>query len=201
MRLLALVINSNSTVRNEFSINEVSAMLAVSTCTLKHWESITGLIIHRNSKNARRYTQENINQLKEIKDLMVNGKSLNEIKDLLNEVVSTDNHQQPKIEIIQEEKEDTNHNFEIFLRPLENRINELKGLNNELLYRNENLNQENKELIRDNATLTERVKNKDDIISFKDSMLNDKDLQIEELSIQKAEIEVKLNKPWWQFWK
>ncbi len=198
------------------NINQLSEVLGVSTSTLRNWERSLGLTVDRTSKGNRCYSEETVKIFQEIKKLLVTGKTLDEIKSIIESTSTSFNtgyNNQPDIEIIQENKSDDVKNFDIIIRPFENRISELKSLNDNLLG-------ENKHLIAENATLAERVKNKDEIIQFlqqqKDEIQenlksaldrsNEKQNveQTKALEEQNKELKAKLeeleNKKWWKFW-
>jgi DNA-binding transcriptional MerR regulator len=185
------------------TITELSEVLNLSQEVLRKYEKFFSITVGRNEKGNRIYSESNVKIFQEVKKLTEQGRTLKEIKLLLNldnTTYSNSYNNSPKVEVVQEEPE--KQNYELLLKPYTERIAEFKKLTNELI-------EENKLLIKDNATLSERVKNKDDIITFKDNLINsleeDKRNFIETLNKQTQQIQalitVPVKKAKWQFWK
>ena len=70
----------------QLTIQQLSRTLDIPKPTLRFWEKeLEGLIVpNRTSGGQRRYAENHISLLKEIKQLRHSGKSLNEIKTILN---------------------------------------------------------------------------------------------------------------------
>lgn len=151
-------------VKEGLSIYDVSGLISVSVTTLKSWEAFFNIDIERNAKNARRYTQDNINIFRIIKSLSSKGLSLNEIKPMLLQQSDGKSYHQPKVEVIQDEPQE-NQNYDLILKPFINQITEYKTELNDLRENYSNV-------IQESATLKERVKNKDEIITFLQERLN-----------------------------
>ena len=66
----------------QFTIQQLSEKLDIPKPTLRFWEKeLEGIIVpHRTPGGQRRYSEEHIELLEEIKNLRNSGKSLNEIK-------------------------------------------------------------------------------------------------------------------------
>lgn len=161
------------------NINELAESLQVSTSVLRKWEGFFSIKVERNEKGNRKYTNFTIQIFQNIKNLVTQGKKLNEIKQLLfmdNASCTNAYNQASKIELIQDEPQE-NKNFDLVIKPFTERITTLEKLNVSLM-------DENKQLIRENATFEERVKNKDEIITFLQERLN----RLE-------------SKKWYQVWK
>ena len=166
----------------EVSIKDLADILQVGVTTLKTWESFFEIEVERNGKNARRYTEDNINEFKKIKALASGNYPMAEIKHLLNKPTYFNRSQTTPVEIMSETASEEN-NFSLAIKPYETRINELSQMNLEFI-------KENKELIKENATLNERVKNNADIIAFKDNYIQDLKERISNYEQRK----------WWKFW-
>jgi len=160
---------------DEYSINDVAKLIEVGVTTIKSWDTFFELPIKRNEKNARRFNQEMINILKDIKLLSSAGMPLNEIKSRLNKQSDPDK----TVEIIEDDKPNEEKSFDLIVRPFTKQLNELTKKVDILQSDKENL-------ISQVATLSERVKGKDQIIS----MLNQ---QLEESKNNKME-----QKTWWR---
>lgn len=165
------------------SIKEVSSLVGISASTLRNIEAFFGVPVERNRAGQRTYTENNLNFFKQVKKYTSEGLQYAEIKPLLTIAVEGCSNA-TSFEVISDPIQKHEQDFNIIIKPFENRITELKTYNLELL-------EENKLLNRDNATLIERVKNKDDIISFQDN-------SIKEYKERLAKLE---NKQWWRFWK
>ena len=182
------------------TITELSDLLDLSQEVLRKYEKVFSITVGRNEKGNRIYNENNVKIFQEIKHLAEQGRTLKEIKLLLNmdnTTYSNPYNQNPKVEVIQEE-DHQEQNYSLLIKPYIERITKLENLNTQLM-------EETKLLIKDNATLTERVKNKDDIVALKDSIINDKDSLLINKDNQIMELRDKLNKlenrRWWHVWK
>lgn len=153
------------------TIKEVSILLSISQSTLRNWEVVYSLPVERNKSGQRQYTTNIVSCLKIIKNSSTKGLQQHDIKNQVQQELQGYNTAAPSIEILQENEQNTEHKFNLIIKPYELKITKLED--------------ENKELIRENATLAERVKGKEEIIQFQHSKI--------------AEIEAKLNKKWYDF--
>jgi len=165
--------------RLNYSTSSLAKLINCSTQTILNWADYYVIPIERDKNNKRIFTEEIVRIYKKIDAYLKSGLKQEEVKERIHEDFEDKIYSQPRVEIIQE-PDQQQENFNLMLKPLNDRVIKLELLNTDLM-------QENKELIRDNATLTERVRNKDDIIT----MLNQ----------QKIELETRLNKPWWYIWR
>ena len=195
----------------KYSIKEASGLTGIAQTTLREWEAFFQLPVRRNYFGHRKYTEESLNIFREIKKYKLEGLRLEEIKPLININSKSYESSTQEIEIIESMPEQTSineQNYNLLIKPYENRISELKTLNIELMSRVDNIYLENRELVRNNATLTERVTSRDEIIRLKDSQLinkdnqlQDKDSIISEYMLRLQELESRLSRKWWKIWK
>lgn len=164
--------------------NDVAVILGVSATTLKTWEMFLSLDIERTPKGARRYTQDNIKQLKKIKKLLSDGLTLKEVKAQLNQPPDDCGRLDPKIEIITDEPE-KNQNFELAI------INKYESRIVELTEKQENLN-------RQLGRIEGELNKYNEITALKDSQINEKEGIIADL---KARLKLYESRKWWQIWK
>jgi len=178
--------------QEDLNIYQLSACIGVSDSTLRHWERVLSINVHRNNKGNRLYSPDTVNIFFEIKKLLATGKNLDEIKELLNQDFTSCNagyNNQPKIEIIQESEQ---QNFDLALvDKYESRIMELSR-------EKENLNRTLGRLEGELSKFNEIITLKDSLITDKDKQLHAKDSEIEEYRAKLAKYE---NKPWWHVWR
>jgi len=137
---------------SKISIKELSALIRISTTTLRNWEEFFSIPVNRNGLGYREYTENTIRIFRKINSLVKEGLQLKEVKALLTDDFESFKTLHPKTEIIQSAPEEKQNDFELIIKPYENRITELKTLNSELM-------EENKFLNRENATFAERINN------------------------------------------
>jgi DNA-binding transcriptional MerR regulator len=91
-------VNLNS---DTYSIQEASELAKISKHTLRFWEKeLNGIIVpHRTNGGQRRYTQQDLIIIEEIKKLKMRGHSLPDIKQILNSRYPTINGKE-KIDLL-----------------------------------------------------------------------------------------------------
>jgi len=174
---------------SKYSVKEISALIGISTTTLRNWEEFFSVPVNRNGLGYREYTENSIKIFKKINSWVKEGLQLKEIKPLLNDELEAMATLNPKIQIIQSEPEEKQKDFELILKPYQERIKKLEE-------KEEKFFKESLVLIKENATLTERLKGKDELFSLQKK---DWENKIQELQQQKQELEARLNRKWWQF--
>jgi DNA-binding transcriptional MerR regulator len=161
-------------------LKELCRVLNLHENTIRYYLKELDITVKRDSNNNRIFDTELVEILKKAKFYIHNEGTVSKAKILLAEEIGGYNGatiNEPRIEIIQEPE--PQENFDLILKPLNDRVIKLESMNSDLL-------QENKELIRDNATLSERVKGKEEIINFQYYRI--------------TELEARLNKKWWKIW-
>jgi DNA-binding transcriptional MerR regulator len=182
------MITVSKTQKRDFSnVFDVADELGVSVTSLKNWELFLELDIKRNQKGARIYTRSNIDDLKKIKNLLKDGKTLKELKDAWGQlkVSNSETEEEPHIEVLTEENNAKDNQFELVV------INKYESRIIELTNKQENLH-------RQLGRLEGELSKYNDIIRLKDSQLKDKESIIADLKdrLQKQE-----SRKWWQIWK
>ena len=158
----------------EYTIKEAAIFTGIPQTTLRDWERLFSIPIERNEFKQRKYTEKTLNIFKEIKKNKAKGLRIEDIKPFIGEDSQGHGSATKNFEIITEpfsEKEQNLNNYNLIIKPYENKID---GLNEEI-----------KILIAEKATLAERVQGKDEIISF--------------LQQQKQQLEARLSRKWWHF--
>ena len=173
------------------SINETALLLAVSQSTLRNWELIYCLPIERNHAGQRIYNDNAISLLRIIKAGTTKGLQQHDIKEQIQQELQSYKEPIP-IEVIGDTMPEQEQNYNLVIKPYENRITTLEMTTSALTV-------ENKELNRTLGRYEGELSKYNEIITLKDSIINDKDISINELKVRLQEAENKMNKRWYNF--
>lgn len=80
-----MALNTNKDLKKYYAINEVAEQFGVADSLLRYWEKMfPSLVVRKSAKGVRQYTQENIEEIRVIYNLVkVRGMKLAAAKDVL----------------------------------------------------------------------------------------------------------------------
>jgi DNA-binding transcriptional MerR regulator len=138
---------SSSNLHN-VTINDLAEKLDVSPSTLRAWQEKLEIEVPKNNKGHRRYTLELVKIFTEVRKLLADNKSFDEIKNIINteDITYTETYNEtyihPKVEVFNEEKDPDQQKADMILYPYKTQIDRANNRIDELLDRIDKLQTE-----------------------------------------------------------